>query len=41
MKTDDLYNLGGFEVENTTTGEIINAHWHSDGQLLPLQQLPG
>lgn len=41
MKKDDLYNLGGFEVENTTTGEIINADWHSDGPLLPLQQLPG
>ena len=34
LKTDDLYNLGGFEVVNSTTEEIINADWHSDGQLL-------
>ncbi|KAG5884067.1 hypothetical protein JTB14_033884 [Gonioctena quinquepunctata] len=42
MKKEDSYNHGGFDVENTSTGEIVNADWKSDGTLLlPLQQLPG
>ncbi|KAG5870182.1 hypothetical protein JTB14_032474 [Gonioctena quinquepunctata] len=41
MKKED-YNHGGFDVENTSTGEIVNADWKSDGTLLlPMQQLPG
>ncbi|XP_022169820.1 uncharacterized protein LOC111033412 [Myzus persicae] len=41
MKKVESYYQGGFDVEDTTTGEILNADWKSDQRLLPLQQLSG
>ncbi|XP_049543733.1 uncharacterized protein LOC125956164 [Anopheles darlingi] len=38
-KKDELYNEGGYEVEDTTTGKIINADWKSEPSLLPLQHI--
>jgi len=41
MKKVESYYQGGFDVENTMTGEMVNADWKSDRLLLPLQQLSG
>jgi len=41
MKKVESYYQGGFDVEDTTTGEMVNADWKSDQRLLPLQQLSG
>jgi len=41
MKKFESYYQGGFNVENTTTGEMVNTNWKSDQMLLPLQQLSG
>lgn len=40
-KKVESHYQGGFEIENTTIGEMVNAYWKSDQRLLPLQQLPG
>jgi len=41
MKKVESYYQGGFDVENTTIGVMVNADWKSDQMLLPLQQLSG
>ncbi|XP_026819317.1 uncharacterized protein LOC113557981 [Rhopalosiphum maidis] len=41
MKKVESYYQGGFDVENTMTGEMVNADWKSDRLLLPQQQLSG
>jgi len=41
MKKVESYYQGSFDVEDTTTGEMVNADWKSDQRLLPLQQFSG
>jgi len=41
MKKVESYYQGGYGVENTATGEILNADWKLDQMLLSLQQLSG
>ena len=33
MKKVDSYYQGGFDVEHTTTGEMVNTDWRSDGKM--------